>query len=74
MYYSLGMSIRCGHCKARHERVAEVKACSAPPAKPTLEEAKAYGRRTGRCMVCGRKLTHPTSVEAGIGPICAGRL
>jgi hypothetical protein len=25
------MSIRCGHCKARHESAAEVKACSAGP-------------------------------------------
>jgi hypothetical protein len=35
--------------------------------------AIAYGRRTGCCSVCGRELTDPTSVEAGIGPICAGK-
>jgi hypothetical protein len=66
------MSIRCGHCRQRHETVTEVKACSRP--KPTLEQAKAYGRRTGRCMVCGRRLTHPASVAEGIGPVCSGRL
>ncbi len=66
------MSIRCGHCRAHHETIADVRACSKP--KPTLEQAKAYGRKTGRCMVCGRKLTHPASIAAGIGPVCAGKL
>lgn len=27
----------------------------------------------GRCLRCNRKLTHPESIEAGIGPECAGR-
>lgn len=27
----------------------------------------------GRCVVCNRKLTEPTSILTGIGPICAGR-
>ena len=26
----------------------------------------------GRCGRCGRKLTVPQSIEAGIGPVCAG--
>lgn len=43
-----------------------------PETKMTLEYAAAYGRRTGRCMVCGRTLTKKESVDAGIGPICAG--
>lgn len=30
-----------------------------------------YGRATGQCCCCGRLLTNPTSIEAGIGPICA---
>lgn len=34
----------------------------------------AYGRRTGVCGMCGRKLTDPASIEEGIGPICARRL
>jgi len=29
-------------------------------------------RRTGACCVCGRTLTHPVSVELGIGPECGG--
>jgi hypothetical protein len=39
----------------------------------TLAEAKAYGRRTGQCCCCGAQLTDPSSVEAGIGPICASK-
>lgn len=29
------------------------------------------GRLTGTCAVCGRELTDPDSIAAGIGPICA---
>jgi hypothetical protein len=35
--------------------------------------AKADGHRMGSCSCCGRLLTDPVSVEAGIGPICAER-
>jgi len=28
----------------------------------------------GRCCCCGRLLTTPESVQAGIGPVCAGRM
>jgi hypothetical protein len=27
----------------------------------------------GRCCRCNRKLTEPTSIRTGIGPVCAGR-
>ncbi len=37
----------------------------------TLEEAKEFGRMTGTCVRCGRRLDVPESVEAGIGPVCA---
>jgi hypothetical protein len=33
--------------------------------------AVAFGKKTGSCCCCGRELTNPASVEAGIGPICA---
>lgn len=33
----------------------------------------AYGKLTGVCGVCGRKLEDEASVAAGIGPICAGK-
>lgn len=39
----------------------------------TLEEAQEYGKQTGHCLVCSRRLTAKASVEAGIGPVCARR-
>lgn len=33
-----------------------------------------YGHATGECGVCGRLLTDPESVAAGIGPVCAGKV
>lgn len=38
----------------------------------TLDQAKQYGMMFGTCCVCGRTLTKRESIEAGIGPICAG--
>lgn len=38
-----------------------------------LEEAQKFGRMTGTCCVCARRLDVPESVEAGIGPVCAKR-
>jgi hypothetical protein len=40
----------------------------------TLEQAKALGAQYSQCCVCGRDLSAEESVEAGIGPVCAGRL
>lgn len=37
------------------------------------EAARLYGKETGSCSCCGRELTDPVSIEAGIGPICAGK-
>lgn len=42
-------------------------------AESPLESMKAYGRRTGECCMCGRELTNHASIDAGIGPICAGK-
>lgn len=39
----------------------------------TLEEAKRFGKMSGMCVVCGRRLDVPESVEAGIGPVCANK-
>lgn len=44
-----------------------------PEHKMTLEDAKAFGALYGTCCVCGRTLTDEKSIEAGIGPICAGK-
>lgn len=48
---------------------AELKLIAADP----LAAAIAFGRETGTCCCCGRTLTNPESIEAGIGPICATR-
>jgi hypothetical protein len=39
----------------------------------TAEIASQFGKAWGHCMVCARLLTNPDSIEAGIGPICAGK-
>lgn len=40
----------------------------------TVEQAAGLGKQWGVCMCCGRTLTKQESIDAGIGPICAGRL
>jgi hypothetical protein len=47
--------------------VAQIKASE----RLTLEQAKQFGAMTGVCVHCGRTLTDPKSVTAGIGPVCA---
>lgn len=42
--------------------------------KLTLDEAAEFGQTFGVCCECGRLLTDPDSIAAGIGPVCAGRL
>lgn len=42
--------------------------------KLTLELAKELGHLYGICCVCGATLTNEKSIEAGIGPVCGGRL
>lgn len=37
----------------------------------TKEEAANWGHLTGSCIICGRHLDDPDSVDAGIGPVCA---
>lgn len=43
-------------------------------AKDPKAASLAYGRELGHCGVCGRTLTDPDSINAGIGPICAGKM
>lgn len=49
------------------ELADRIAVCASNPS----EAAKAYGRRTGCCCVCGRELTRNESIDAMIGPICA---
>lgn len=37
-----------------------------------LNQAEVYALASGKCMRCGRKLTVPTSLHRGLGPVCAG--
>lgn len=46
----------------------------APADRMSLDEAKAWGRVTSTCCVCAAHLDDPTSVAAGIGPVCASRV
>lgn len=40
----------------------------------SLDRAKELGAQYSQCCVCGRDLSATQSVEAGIGPVCAGRI
>ena len=39
-------------------------------ARITMDEAVAFGTRTGVCGICGQALSNPVSVARGIGPVC----
>lgn len=56
-----------GNRDVRPDTVEHLNAVAADP----LGAAVFYGRKVGRCSCCGRELTDPASVAAGIGPICA---
>jgi hypothetical protein len=43
-------------------------------ARMSLDEAKEWGARFGRCCVCAKLLITEKSVEQGIGPVCARSL
>lgn len=44
-----------------------------PAMRMDLEAAKAFGALYGCCCNCGATLTDETSIERGMGPICAGK-
>ena len=54
---------------ATPEHKATLNAIAQDPSKV----AKEYGMETGQCCLCGRELTDPESIKAGIGPICASK-
>lgn len=49
---------------------AELRIIAADPRAAAI----AYGKLTGTCSICGRKLENEESVAAGIGPTCAEKL
>lgn len=42
-----------------------------PAMKLTLEDAKAFYTKTGRCLNCKKELKVAASIEKGLGPVCA---
>jgi hypothetical protein len=42
-------------------------------ARDPQQAITAYGKLTGRCCFCGRRLNDPPSIHAGYGPTCAER-
>lgn len=42
--------------------------------KLTIEEAARFGKATGTCIVCARRLDVPESVDRGIGPVCYSKM
>lgn len=63
--------IVAGKFEARREAAPDTLALLCIIAADPMKAATEYGRSTGECGCCGRELTDPESVKAGIGPICA---
>ena len=62
--------IQNGNFVIPREHLAAVKAVAETPAAHAI----LYGRMTGTCSICGRKLVDPVSVHNAIGPVCADKL
>lgn len=60
-----------GQFHARREAMADTLSILCEIATDPAKAATEYGRSTGTCGCCGRELSDPASVAAGIGPICA---
>lgn len=55
----------------RTDEAESAKPLLAAIASDPKSAAIRWGQRTGRCSCCGRELTNHSSIDAGIGPICA---
>lgn len=58
------------HVHGEWEYAPELKGTLGQARKMTLDEAKAFIIRYGKCVRCGRSLKDGQSVERGIGPVC----
>ena len=67
------LTVWSGKAAAAGTTVAAVEARVAEFDADPLGAAVKYGKLSGRCCSCGRDLTDPASIEAGIGPICQKR-
>lgn len=65
---------RRGHQPPGGRYRGSLEALVAALAADPLGAAIAYGRERRSCGLCGRPLTAEHSREAGIGPVCGGRL
>ena len=61
-----------GKFKPRRDAPAWVADTIQKVASDPEGQARLFGQVTGVCCCCGRELTDKHSIEAGIGPICAG--
>lgn len=56
-----------GHFEVARGAIRNIR----PEHKVSLEEARQFGQLYGICCQCSATLTDETSIEAGIGPVCA---
>lgn len=66
--------IQGGVFKPGRDATDAVIAQIAQISKDPMAAAMAYAQITSSCSVCGRHLENQDSVDAGIGPVCAGRI
>lgn len=65
-------------CDGEHSKIIFVYAPGIvatlnPGDRMTLDAAVNFGVLYGTCCNCGKLLTNPESIEAGLGPICAAK-
>lgn len=60
-----------GALHAGRDMTPEVRALVGELAEKPAETAAAYGKLTGSCCFCSRKLEDARSTEVGYGPVCA---
>jgi hypothetical protein len=66
------VTIGTGNAKFEYEGKRPLRHLT-PEMKMTLAQAKEFGAVYGVCCNCCATLTDERSIEAGIGPVCAGR-
>lgn len=63
-----------GTTNVRYEYLgAAARKLPAEAERMTIEEVGALGKTWDTCLICGRRLDVPESVDRGIGPVCAER-
>lgn len=73
MQLKLSAKSVCGPSAWSKLILERVLACAAADQLDKIEAAGWALMHEGRCCVCGRRLTVPSSIEAGIGPECASK-